>query len=102
MSKYIDHDYYLMNKKFPSLLLKYKIYINNKKYITNMINEEFIINNISLDKEQKKALFTEEMNTLVLASAGSGKTLTICAKVELLISNGIKHTKYSVFCVPNE
>ena len=101
MSKYIDYNYYLMNKKFPSLLLKYKIYKNNKTYISNMIINDYKINNISLDKEQKEALFTEEINTLVLASAGSGKTLTICAKVDLLISNGVKPEEILVLSFTN-
>ena len=101
MSKYVDYNYYLMNKKFPSLLLKYKIYKSNKKYVSEMINIDYKINNISLDKEQKKALFTEEINTLVLASAGSGKTLTICAKVNLLIDNGIKPDEILVLSFTN-
>lgn len=90
MNKYIDYNYYLINRKRFDLLLKYRIYKNNKKYISKMISNDYKINNISLDKEQKEALFTEEVNTLVLASAGSGKTLTICAKIDYLINNGIK------------
>lgn len=101
MGKYIDHNYYLNNKKKIDLLLKYRIYKNNKLYLKEMTNKEYKINNISLDKEQKEALFTEEMNTLVLASAGSGKTLTICAKVELLINKGINPDEILVLSFTN-
>ena len=38
----------------------------------------------SLDSQQKEAVITDEDNTLVLAGAGSGKTLTIAAKVKYL------------------
>lgn len=101
MRKYIDHNYYLDNKKRIDLLLKYKIYKNNKLLIKEKTNEDYIINNISLDINQKEALFTEEVNTLVLASAGSGKTLTICAKVNLLIDNGIKPEEILVLSFTN-
>ena len=101
MRNYIDHNYYLNNKKRIDFLLKYKIYKNNKLYLKEKINLDYKINNISLDKEQKEALFTEEVNTLVLASAGSGKTLTICAKVELLINHGIKPEEILVLSFTN-
>ena len=101
MRNYIDHNYYLNNKKRIDFLLKYKIYKNNKLYLKEKTKLNYKINNISLDKEQKIALFTEEVNTLVLASAGSGKTLTICAKVELLINHGIKPEEILVLSFTN-
>lgn len=39
----------------------------------------------SLDEQQQNAVMTNEDNTLVLAGAGSGKTLTISAKVKYLV-----------------
>lgn len=39
----------------------------------------------SLDEQQQIAVMTNEENTLVLAGAGSGKTLTISAKVKYLV-----------------
>lgn len=39
----------------------------------------------SLDEQQQVAVMTNEENTLVLAGAGSGKTLTISAKVKYLV-----------------
>ena len=43
------------------------------------------INGHSLDEEQRKAVLTDENSVLVVAGAGSGKTLTICGKVEYLL-----------------
>ena len=99
--EYIDNNYYFDNKKGIDLLLKYKIYKNNKKYLKEKINIDYKINNISLDIDQKEALFTEEINTLVLASAGSGKTLTICAKVKYLIDKGIDPKEILVLSFTN-
>ena len=44
------------------------------------------INERSLDEEQRKAVLIDESSVLVVAGAGSGKTLTICGKVEYLIN----------------
>ena len=101
MRKYIDNDYYLTNRKALGLILRYKIHKNNKEYISMMIEKNYKINNIKLDKEQKEALFTEEINTLVLASAGSGKTLTICAKVKYLLDIGIEPNEILVLSFTN-
>ena len=101
MKKYIDNNYYLTNKKFPGLLLKYNIYINNKNYILEQTKKDYVINGIKLDNNQKEAIYTDEINTLVLASAGSGKTLTICAKVKYLINNGIKPEEILVLSFTN-
>ena len=60
-------------------------------------NQEFIsrkmdlplfdsINGRSLDKDQRVAVLTNETSTLVIAGAGSGKTLTICGKVQYLLN----------------
>ena len=101
MGKYIDYNYYLINKKRIDLLLKYKIYKNNKLYIKEKTNLDYKLGSISLDKEQKEALYTDEINTLVLSSAGSGKTLTICAKIKYLIEEGIKPEEILVLSFTN-
>jgi DNA helicase-4 len=61
----------------------------NKSYIiseTNKCSELF--NNFDgrkLDEQQRRAVVVDEDNNLVLAAAGSGKTLTISAKVKYLV-----------------
>ncbi len=63
--------------------------ILNKKYI----KEELIfsnnllsnINGYSLDKEQRIAIITDENANLIIAGAGSGKTLTMIGKIRYLI-----------------
>ena len=46
--------------------------------------------NIHLDKYQKKAVTSKAKNLLVIAGAGSGKTLTIIYKIKQLLKNNIK------------
>ena len=43
------------------------------------------INGYSLDSDQIKAVLSNKENTLVIAGAGSGKTLTIIGKIRYLI-----------------
>lgn len=105
MEKYINkNDYYNLKKdKKISLLLKYKIYKNNKLFIKNKINTRLIINNIELDNDQKEAVYTNEKNVLVLAGAGSGKTLTIEAKIDYLINElNIKEDEILCLSFTNE
>lgn len=52
---------------------------NKRKKIFDNINEK------SLDDEQRTAVLMDERSLLVVAGAGSGKTLTICGKVKYLI-----------------
>lgn len=62
---------------------------SNNRYITLMINENndllSNVNGYSLDEEQRKCVVEEEDNILVIAGAGSGKTLTIIGKIRYLI-----------------
>ena len=46
--------------------------------------------NITLDKYQKKVIKNNSKNLLVIAGAGSGKTLTLVYKIKHLIKNHIK------------
>lgn len=48
--------------------------------------DNYIFNNITLDKYQTKAVFCNHKSYLVVAGAGSGKTLTIVGKVHYLIN----------------
>lgn len=78
-----------MNSKRTNIFTKIKTYIHNKKYL---IKEEIlslnILNNINghkLDREQRKAVLMDEDSLLVVAGAGSGKTLTMMGKIRYLV-----------------
>lgn len=61
----------------------------NKEFISRELEEQKqLLSNIdgkSLDIQQRTAIVTDEDNNLVIAGAGSGKTLTISGKVKYLI-----------------
>ena len=66
---------------------------HNDSYLNTAIGDELFdnINGRSLDDEQRKSVLTDESSVLVVAGAGSGKTLTICGKVEYLLKR--EHVK---------
>ena len=47
--------------------------------------ELFKINGYELDEEQKQVVLSDNKNILVIAGAGSGKSLTIIGKIKYLI-----------------
>ncbi|MBR3198418.1 MAG: UvrD-helicase domain-containing protein [Bacilli bacterium] len=47
------------------------------------------VNNLKIDKYQKKVIKSKSQNILVIAGAGSGKTFTIIAKIKYLINRGL-------------
>lgn len=72
-------------------------YENIEKYI-DQLNEEFIrseilkynsilsdVDNKSLDYQQRVVVVSDDINNLAIAGAGSGKTLSIAAKVKYLV-----------------
>ncbi len=59
-------------------------------------------NNKILDKYQTKAVLNSKGDYLILAGAGSGKTLTISAKVDFLIKNNINPSKILCLSFTNE
>lgn len=62
------------------------------------MNDFFNINNCNLDNTQIDAIESEYSNTLVVAGAGSGKTLTILGKIKYLIE--IKQYKeQEILCI---
>ena len=77
----------------PLLFDKEKLYKWVKDHNTMIINfdlrayGEYFRNlfEYPLDKQQSEAIITDEDNTLVIASAGSGKTSTIIGKVNYLV-----------------
>ena len=60
-----------------------KLYLKYKDYFENMYKG--IDNNIHLDKEQIKAILSDEDYSLIIAGAGSGKTTTMASKVKYLV-----------------
>ena len=98
MRKYIDYRYYLNNKNIINYI---KIKYNNYRYLKDNINNKYLYNDKELNIRQKEALYTDEINTLVLASAGSGKTSVIEAKIDYLIKNGIKENEILVLSFTN-
>ena len=83
-------DYNVYNDKLNSIILLEKDVIKlNKKYIEKelKINKDFFsnIDGKSLDEQQRKSIVIDEDNNLIIAGAGSGKTLTISDKVKYLV-----------------
>lgn len=84
-----------MNKYIKILILIQNYYKNrkvkkyNKKFIKNeLIASNVLLNNIngySLDYNQRLSIIDNAENILVIAGAGSGKTLTIVGKIRYLI-----------------
>lgn len=63
--------------------LKYKFIPKEKDRVKELLSD---IDGKSLDEQQRDAVVTNEDNNLIVAGAGSGKTLTISAKVKYLVS----------------
>lgn len=63
---------------------------NNEEFIKRHLHDTIFddISGKSLDTEQRRAILCDPRNSLVVAGAGSGKTLTICGKVKYLIETG--------------
>lgn len=58
-------------------------YINNEKEVCQSMFDD--IDGRSLDENQRDAVVNDDLRQLVVAGAGSGKTLTISAKVKYLV-----------------
>lgn len=82
--KRIDDFYYPFNKhkKIDEIVKNH-----NDAYLDSIIGLPLFdnINGRSLDNEQRKSILIDENSVLVVAGAGSGKTLTICGKVNYLL-----------------
>ncbi len=71
----------------------------------NLLLDSFFddINGKSLDKYQKRVIIDDTREILVVASAGSGKTLTIIGKVKYLIEmKGYKENEILCLSFTNE
>lgn len=95
-SNALTHNVSQKNKTHKEINRFKNSYKNLPDYI-NSLNQNYIdsesakfdaffsnIDGKSLDKQQRTAVITDENRVLVLAGAGSGKTLTIAAKVKYL------------------
>ncbi|MDR2709566.1 MAG: UvrD-helicase domain-containing protein [Elusimicrobiota bacterium] len=78
-------------KKFNELFKNMHVFIrdHNEKYVHESLKKyESFFDNIegkSLDAQQRRAVVVDEHSNLIIAAAGSGKTLTIIAKLKYLI-----------------
>jgi DNA helicase-4 len=71
-------------KRLDSIIEKYnEIYVSNELKRCKSLFDD--IDGKSLDEQQRRAIVVDETNNLVLAGAGSGKTLTISGKVKYLV-----------------
>lgn len=64
-----------------------KLELHNANFIERHLGDTIFenIDNKSLDKEQRIAVLKDEISNMVIAGAGSGKTLTICGKIKYLL-----------------
>ena len=64
------------------------------------MNEEglFKVNGYELDEEQKQVVLSNSKNILVIAGAGSGKSLTIIGKIKYII-NKQKINNNEILCI---
>ena len=53
------------------------------------MKEDIIINNYYLDEEQKKPILENPKYSLIIAGAGSGKTLTLVGKLKYMLENNL-------------
>ena len=91
-NEYFDiiEDYQEYVEKLNNLFLsEEELKILNQEYVEKELNKnkEFFsnIDEKSLDEQQRKAIVIDEDNNLIVAGAGSGKTLTISGKVKYLV-----------------
>lgn len=80
-------------KKFNAVFQSFEQYVNerNLEYVSSQkaLLKDFFndIEGKQLDDQQQTALITDEYSNLIIAGAGSGKTLTILGKVKYLIEH---------------
>ncbi len=102
---------YLNRCKYRFVLRKYLLiyrinkfidYYNNV-YIDNMCKNNIKVGKYNLDKEQLSAVYTDELITLVVAGAGSGKTSLIVGKINYLVKKcNIKESEILCLSFTNE
>lgn len=77
--------YYEVGKIDAQLIERY-----NQSFIKRHLQDPLFddISGRSLDDEQRRAVLCDARSNLVVAGAGSGKTLTICGKIKYLLETG--------------
>ena len=84
-------EYYVLKMAQVDILTKLNRL--NESFIKSAIdNNKELFDNIdgkSLDQQQRTAIVIDELHNLIVAGAGSGKTLTILGKVLYLLKNGV-------------
>lgn len=102
---------YLYRYKYRFILRKYLLiykinkFINyyNNVYNENMCKQDIKVGKYNLDKEQLHAIYTDELITLVVAGAGSGKTSLIVGKINYLVEKcNIKENEILCLSFTNE
>lgn len=95
-NKNIFYKYFMSDK-----MLIRKIDDLNKEYIFEKEKEfDYLLSNVnghSLDSVQRQIVLSEEDSTLVIAGAGSGKSLTILARILFLIESGVSPS--DILCI---
>ena len=56
------------------------------------------INGFPLDKHQRKVVFSDKQNTIVIAGAGAGKSTTIIGKIKYLL-NILNYKADEILCI---
>lgn len=100
-----EQDFYFLENIIKEHNFEY-ISQEEKKYhdvfIIEKENFEHKVETFELDSEQKLAVISDEISTLVSAGAGCGKTSMILSKVKYLIKKGIKPEKILVTSFTNK
>lgn len=95
-----------LTKDSPTIKRHNDTYISNhlhadKSYLDDILKA--CDPDISLDREQREVVLSEEDHTLVIAGAGAGKTTTVAAKVRYLVEKrGIAPSKILVISFTNK
>lgn len=99
------NDFYFIEKVIKEHNLEY-IDKEEKKYssVFKMKKENFehTIQEYELDQEQKFAVISDEISTLVVAGAGCGKTSMLLAKINYLLRKGISPDRILVISYTNK